>query len=139
MSGVRDADDPRENFVYRLYNDDGDLLYIGCTDDVESRLMLHHVGGYSRVVSQAYPTRVLARAAERAAIATEAPLLNKQHNPSRFKGRKGGGFDPVEPIHPLTAQMLRNEIPPTREEVMAAMKLVSDRMGLDGLKFGGAA
>ena len=32
-----------------------------------------------------FPDRVSGRAAERAAIAREAPLLNRQHNPARWR------------------------------------------------------
>lgn len=130
----RDDEDQREHSVYRLYNDSGDLLYIGCARDVEQRLMLHHVFGYTLCAIEEYPNKASARAAERAAIKAEAPLLNKQHNPQRFKGRKGGGFDAVEPIHPITARMLWNERPMSHEEIQeqmrAGLERVAERLGI---------
>jgi predicted GIY-YIG superfamily endonuclease len=71
--------------VYRLYGADDQLLYIGCTDDPESR-WVQHAGDKSwwpKVTRKAVEwrdTREEALAAEAAAIAGEAPEWNWTHN-----------------------------------------------------------
>jgi predicted GIY-YIG superfamily endonuclease len=124
VSSPRDADVYGVHYLYRCFDADDQLLYIGCARDVEGR-MYHHtqlcnIGKQpngtlrrhmARWTSEAYPNKLAARAAERAAIRDEAPLLNKQHNPTRFRrlgvgGPTGGGdrsgYGLVEPVHPLT-------------------------------------
>lgn len=120
-----DADDTREHFVYRLHSDADGLLYIGCTDNVDNRLNLHHVRGYDRVTSESYPTKAAARVVKRAAITAEAPLLNKQHNPTRFRKIPGGHFEPVEPIHPRTQRLADMDKPVTLDDMREAMEKVS--------------
>ena len=82
----------RPHFVYRLYDADDSLLYIGCTHDVPGRLYhltaMCNVGkspngelirrGIARHTATEYPNRRAALDAERAAIAAEHPLLNVQ-------------------------------------------------------------
>ena len=132
-----DAEDTREHFVYRLFNDDDDLLYIGCTSDIDMRLQLHHVPGASTYELETHPTKAQARSAERSAIEAEAPLLNKQHNRKRFKPTGGGKFEPVEPVHPLTAAMIeRDSRVVTLEDQYEAWAKVGAMLGLFG---GGAA
>lgn len=93
MSGLRDAENPFEHYVYRIYDKSGQLLYIGCSMEPEHRMEWHRVPCYSKApyafglaeafdhftVSEPYPDKSAARAAERAAIADEAPLFNIQH------------------------------------------------------------
>ena len=77
-------------FVYRCYDADGVLLYIGCTYDLKSRMRQHArgQGRASRVLSHLmasyttegpYSHRVTAEEAEREAIRTEDALLNIQN------------------------------------------------------------
>ena len=115
MSSAPDAELNRPHYVYRCYAGIT-LLYVGVTQDVESR-MFHHLhlcnagkqpnGSLRRHMtrheSTAYATKVEARAAERHAIETEAPLLNRQHNPQRFRKAAGGTYTALEPVHPITA------------------------------------
>jgi hypothetical protein len=124
MSSPPDAEVYGIHHVYRCYDREGQLLYVGCARDVEDR-MYHHMQPcnmgkqpngtlqrhLARWTSEAFPTKLAARAAERVAIAEGRPLLNKQHNPSRFRrvgvgGPAGGGdsrgYVLVEPVHPLT-------------------------------------
>lgn len=69
--------------VYRLFDRDGELLYIGATSNIGSRLndyrrncvWWHRVGF---VDSDEYPTRAEAFAAEAAAIREHQPELNTQ-------------------------------------------------------------
>lgn len=119
MSVPRDAENPGAHYVYRCYAADDTLLYVGCARDVEDRVWHHthlcNVAKYPngmlrrhmvRHTATAYPSRLDARAAERAAIQDEAPLFNKQHNPTRWRKGKGGGFSPVDPVHPLIAEAI---------------------------------
>lgn len=125
MSSAPDAEVYGVHYVYRCFGDDGQLLYVGCTRNVEER-MYHHLqqcnmgkqpnGTLRRHMAhwtaEAFPTKLAAREGERRAIAEGSPLLNKQHNPARFKrigvgGRTRGsipgmGYALVAPVHPLT-------------------------------------
>lgn len=96
----------RPHFVYRIYSADDVLLYIGCAYDVEQRIYMHKATytmvdaflihrHYQRHTSEQHPTLRAARAAERAAITAEAPLLNRQHNPKRWR-RVDGQYLPVD-------------------------------------------
>jgi len=76
--------------VYRCYDAEDTLLYIGCTQNVQTRLawltsmcnLSRHpavrtlIERMTRHTVETFPTRAAAFAAERRAIATEAPLLN---------------------------------------------------------------
>lgn len=83
------------HFVYRCFDADGVLLYIGSTGNVKRRMAMHARGKSraSRTVSALmaryategpYTDRAAAEAAEQAAIVAESPLLNIQH--SRLPG-----------------------------------------------------
>lgn len=129
MSHVPDADNTHEQTVYRCYDKAGQLLYIGCTSDLDYRLTLHNplvLRETREIVTESYSDRLSGREAERAAIKAEAPLLNKHHNPTRFTAQGGGGFVPVEPVHPLTAELLRQGRPVTMDEKYEALKKVGD-------------
>lgn len=68
-------------YVYRIYDADGRLIYIGETGDLFQRLSTHQSNAWwgSQAVSakaQVYPDRVTARAAEREAIRSEQPRWN---------------------------------------------------------------
>lgn len=116
MSSAPDVALDRPHYVYRCFAADGSLLYVGVAQDVGSR-MFHHLhrcnagkqpnGSLRRLMadftSERYATKVEARAAERAAIATEAPLLNRQHNARRFRKVAGGSYVALEPVHAITA------------------------------------
>lgn len=93
--------DIAEHFIYRCYDADGRLLYIGCSNDVTTRMELHRSAFNNRLrnlgrvpatsveliarmaryeVSEPIKGRTAARAAEKAAIQAERPLLNVVHN-----------------------------------------------------------
>lgn len=90
--------------VYRCYDADNRLLYIGCTQDLTARMQVHEcdstnpasvelIKRLDLVEYEEYPDRATARQAEREAITAEAPLLNTHHNLGR--GRRD--LAPVEP------------------------------------------
>jgi predicted GIY-YIG superfamily endonuclease len=67
--------------VYRLFDAEDRLLYVGCSDCVECRLDQHRLskrwfGDIARHTVDEFPTRREALAAERVAIQTETPLHN---------------------------------------------------------------
>ena len=116
MSAAPDALLNVPHYVYRCYDQDGALLYVGVARNVEER-MFHHLHPcnmgkqpngtlrrhMARYEVESFATKLEARSAERSAIATEAPLLNRQHNPRRFRKAGTASYALVEPIHPLTA------------------------------------
>lgn len=133
MSSLPDAELNRPHSVYRCYAADGSLLYVGCAADVEGR-MFHHLhlcnawkqpnGTLRRHMARydetRYPTKAEARAAERRAITTERPLLNKQHNPARFQRLPvGSTYALVEPVHPLTSAAFPDLLRVVRGEQLA--------------------
>lgn len=92
--------------IYRIFAADGTLLYIGCAYDIEHRIYMHRWTStmvdahliqrhYDHHTSVAIGTLVQARAAEREAILTERPILNRQHNPTRWR-RVSGQYVPVD-------------------------------------------
>lgn len=88
----------RPHTVYRLFDDAGRLLYIGCTRELNHRLYMHD--GYynatsiafrglvARVESEEYENKDAARDAERKAIGAEAPLFNVIYNQGRHISRE---------------------------------------------------
>jgi excisionase family DNA binding protein len=69
-------------YLYRCYGDDGRLLYVGMTDNVERRLQSHRVDKsawfehLANITVEQHPDRISAEAAERNAIRSERPLYN---------------------------------------------------------------
>lgn len=95
--------------VYRIYDSAGALLYIGSTVDVCQRVRGHFHSRWScldvmelrerfdMLHTEPHPTLAAARAAEKAAIREEAPLLNRVHNVKRWRKLAGSNqFVPVE-------------------------------------------
>lgn len=83
-----------EHVVYRCYDTERRLLYVGCTHDLTARMMVHECDSKNPasvelmrridlLEYQTYPDRATALAAEKAAIQAEAPLLNTHHNLGR--------------------------------------------------------
>jgi predicted GIY-YIG superfamily endonuclease len=75
-------DDP--HYVYRCFDDQGRLLYIGCTYDVDQRLEEHRyikrssfwINSVELTTAEIHPDRASALAAEAAAIRSEQPPFN---------------------------------------------------------------
>lgn len=71
----------RPHVVYRCYDAEERLLYVGCTHDIAMRLRYHRrdtawFGEVESVTSESHPNRVAALEAERQAIVTEKPSRN---------------------------------------------------------------
>lgn len=78
-------------YLYRFWDSDGVLLYVGITDDIQKRWSTHSKtqpwwGRVSRKGFQQYETREEAAAAESTAIRIERPLYNIQGNPLALPG-----------------------------------------------------
>lgn len=76
------AFDFRPTLMYRAYAEDGGLLYVGVTGDIEERLRGHAQSSdwfplAKRIETEAYETRRLALDAEYRAIVDEGPLHNR--------------------------------------------------------------
>jgi hypothetical protein len=75
----------RPHAVYRLFNEAGDLLYIGCSHDPKGKRMEHHRADrpwakeIARVELEWYPNWSPAILAEYFAIVTEEPKYNLKH------------------------------------------------------------
>lgn len=124
-----------DHYVYRCYDETDRLVYIGCARDVPTRFQLHHalvIKHARKVTTERYDTKVEARAAEREAIKAEAPPLNKEHNPSRFQRVQGGRYEAVEPIHPLTAELVEFDKPVTWEQMVDAADKLQAYMEAQG-------
>lgn len=88
---------PEIHVVYRVYDESGVLLYVGVTNDWGTRKYFHvrkewwsHV---ARVVIEPFMSRAYAEHGEAYAIATEAPLHNKNPPPAMYSVRVLGRID----------------------------------------------
>lgn len=98
MSTARPSTGPRDfsgrHWVYRAFDDEGRLLYVGCSKDPRFRWKQHlfeHTWWAQRAVRwslRVYPTKADALRAEKQAILTEHPLHNWQW---RWEGRSSWG------------------------------------------------
>jgi predicted GIY-YIG superfamily endonuclease len=75
------------HYVYRLYSEDGVLLYIGMTNNADSRVRVHRNQQFwgaqiARVETEEHPGREVAAQAERLAIDAEKPAYNHTYNPA---------------------------------------------------------
>lgn len=69
------------HYVYRVYDADERLIYIGCTENLAGRLRAHRMNSWwssqaARVVAKVYRDKRCGRAAELAAIKSENPRWN---------------------------------------------------------------
>lgn len=88
MSGPFTETGPRldPHFVYRVYDADDALLYVGCTNNAGRRFIYHRLRSpwfvdAHRAEWEAYPTRLAALNAEDAAILAEEPRHNVRGTP----------------------------------------------------------
>jgi len=100
--------------VYRVYDRLGTLLYIGSTSEINQRQAIHMADHASPIAFPMqmcaarwdlteYPDMESAKKAEREAIAAEAPYLNRQHNPKRWK-RVAGQWQPLTELYEMAAR-----------------------------------
>lgn len=75
-------------YLYRFFDADGRLLYVGMSYRIEKRLDKHRVAKpwnqIARIEIAQFPTRTDAVAAEREAILSEAPAWNVVYVPLEF-------------------------------------------------------
>ncbi|WP_234901762.1 GIY-YIG nuclease family protein [Mycolicibacterium fluoranthenivorans] len=69
------------HYVYRVYDENDQLIYVGCTVNLFGRLKSHELNSWwayqaRRVVSKVYADKWSGRAAENAAIRAEKPRWN---------------------------------------------------------------
>lgn len=88
--------------LYRVYDADGALLYIGITGNVENRLRQHSQTSlwwdeFDSWTAEKFTSREELERAERAAIEAEVPICNVRWNPSR----------PPRPAHPEVAELIQ--------------------------------
>lgn len=90
--------------LYRLFQANGDLLYIGCSHAPMARIGAHYkVPVWGRLIAAAtfewFPDREACRRAEDAAIVAELPEWNVHGhpNPKHAIGRLDRRFDPKDP------------------------------------------
>ena len=102
----------KPHYVYRIFNRAGDLLYIGCTVNVEKRLKQHRRKEWwprpfaSVMVDGPYPDRNAGRAAEDVAIETEHPrhaLSSRQVGQLAAAATHQVGADGMTPLTRATA------------------------------------
>lgn len=75
----------RPHVVYRCYDADDRLLYIGCTSNLSHRMTAHRsrspwATDIARITTEDLPGRAVALYVEAQAIRAESPLHNKVHN-----------------------------------------------------------
>ena len=79
--------------LYRHFDAQGRLLYIGISLSAVTRLMGHRAGSQwfrkiARVEIQTFPSRAIALQMEREAIQKEHPRYNIEHTYRKLKGRR---------------------------------------------------
>lgn len=98
--------------VYRVYDRNGALLYIGSTRDLDARKSIHMADHKSPIAfamqmcaarwdATEHPTYAAAKSAEVAAIKAESPFLNRQHNPTRWR-RVNGEWVSLLPLYEMS-------------------------------------
>jgi predicted GIY-YIG superfamily endonuclease len=124
--------------VYRCYDADDRLLYIGCTRDIGARMQVHYASPdnpasvviarrMERVTETEYPDKATAQAAEREAIYNEAPMFNLHHQrervtPAQRDARIAHYLEETRPpVDPETAAWFRNEL----DKALAAFAFAS--------------
>jgi len=88
-----------EAFVYRMYDENGDVLYVGVADDVSARVGKHHqerlwFPRVRRIVWERHPSRADAEHAERYFIAQLVPEHNIRDNGRRVLAAQMGHRKP---------------------------------------------
>jgi predicted GIY-YIG superfamily endonuclease len=74
----------KRTYVYRLFDNEGRLIYVGCTHDPEARIAMHRNKAWwapqiDRIKIKVFPNRQAAIEAEAKAIQEENPRWNINH------------------------------------------------------------
>lgn len=104
---------PPHTALYRFYNEDSRLLYVGITGNLPQRLRQHHATKtwwreVATIKVQHFAERRIAAAAELAAIRTEAPIYNVAgvpHRSSQFHDRLYRNWDRLKWFDPVASQL----------------------------------
>lgn len=115
--------------VYRCFDKDDRLLYVGCTGDWQRRLWQHRSNTpfWPEVVAvtfAGYPTRDEALQAESRAIDTESPIHNVQ---------PGVAFDAPEAVRLRNAQRAIRKATEDRDAAIRELRSLDKPWGLDRL------
>jgi predicted GIY-YIG superfamily endonuclease len=110
----------REQWLYRFYDVDGSLLYIGVTQRGEERFADHRKRKawwpeVAATTRQVYGTRADVLTAERHAIYREKPKYNIVHAGT---GRRLYGEEPIPASEPLTAEAAARR---SRQRILVAL------------------
>ena len=113
------------HYIYRLYNEKDQLLYVGITNDVNRRMAEHRASQewFGLVVREEREKFICDRseieAQERRAIKREKPIYNKIHNVFGFGGRmdsrkktKGILFRMEPRLYEALARLIPSSSPP---------------------------
>lgn len=128
----------RPVWVYRIYDTEAVLQYIGQTTDVGHRIWTHQRQGRFTVATwttEKLPNREAANVAEKAAIEAERPLWNKRGG-GAGEGRQASRFDQqVALTGQLLEQLARGEVTyraAIEEQVLAGLDIwkAADKLGL---------
>ncbi|MEU4410679.1 GIY-YIG nuclease family protein [Streptosporangium sp. NPDC023963] len=106
--------------LYRFYDEDERLLYVGITDDLDTRWTTHAGNKHwwpnvARKAVEWHDNRVAAAKAERNAIIDESPLYNVTHSPEYVRPRRKiniqrpHGPAPAAPLHALVLKTLSEQ------------------------------
>jgi predicted GIY-YIG superfamily endonuclease/transcriptional regulator with XRE-family HTH domain len=125
----------RTAYVYYAYADDGDLLYVGVTDDLFQRFAEHRNRGKSpwfasvgEVKWEQYASRQIAEYVEERQIRALMPRHNLQHNWRRMEADEMGlQFLPDSSAWQRLGQRFREE----RTRKRLAQRVVAQRCGTD--------
>jgi predicted GIY-YIG superfamily endonuclease len=74
----------KRTYVYRIFDESGKLIYVGCSHDPEARIYTHRMKSWwapqiSRIKLNVFPNRQVAIEAEAKAIRAENPRWNINH------------------------------------------------------------
>lgn len=110
-------DSPERTALYRYFNADDELLYIGISIDPDGRLKAHRashapwVGKAARRTIEWHDSRALALKAEEIAVKSERPIYNEKHNynDAAFNPASWSNAAPGRKIEAV-AELMRSEI-----------------------------
>ena len=100
------------HFLYRWFDAEGRLLYVGITNDASRRVAEHvaskpWIGQAAQMTLTHYPDRAAVLAAEKEAIRMEQPAYNIVHNGGVNRAARRRALAPAIPAAPLGARMAR--------------------------------